>query len=318
MRNIFYRDKKDGTARVGGGRGGTLGLGLGGRRDGSDGCRCLESDDARAVCAPTAVEGFLDDDATQRLLKAAKSATFKSKDEAFATKDADYERLDVETRKYVREELWPRVDALMRKRCGFGEEDFITPYRVVVTEYSAGKAEFKRIERHADAGQMTFSVLLNDPREFQGGGTRFFGRVWHPENDTTTTLPENYALAPREAGTLVFHGGFVTHESVSVREGTRYLLIGFSAVNKECCASFDDRMDRLVFILVAAMFAAIFFCCDFNPGSSSSSKSHTPGGVTNVTAVGSIPPSGQASLIIKSISAPGAIASKRATRRTID
>lgn len=286
MRNIFYRDKEDGTARVGGGRGGTLGLGLGGRRDGSDGCRCLESDDARAVCAPTAVEGFLDDDATQRLLKAAKSATFKSKDEAFATKDADYERLDVETRKYVREELWPRVDALMRKRCGFGEEDFITPYRVVVTEYSAGKAEFKRIERHADAGQMTFSVLLNDPREFQGGGTRFFGRVWHPENDTTTTLPENYALAPREAGTLVFHGGFVTHESVSVREGTRYLLIGFSAVNKECCASFDDRMDRLVFILVAAMFAAIFFCCDFNPGSSSS-KSHTPGGVTNVTAVGS-------------------------------
>lgn len=276
MRNIFFKDEEE--ARIGGdGRrgGGTLGLGLGGRRDGSDGCRCLEANDARAVCAPTAVEGFLDEDATQRLLKAAKSVTFKSKDEAFATKDADYERLDVETRKYVREELWPRVDALMRKRCGFGEEDFITPYRVVVTEYSAGEAEFKRIERHVDAGQMTFSVLLNDPREFQGGGTRFFGRVWHPENDTTTTLSENYILAPREAGTLVFHGGFVTHESVPVREGTRYLLIGFSAVNKECCASFDDSMDRLVFVLVAAIFAAIFFCCDFNP---SSSKSHIGGG----------------------------------------
>lgn len=276
MRNIFYKDEEEGARS--GGRGGRLGLGLGGRRGGNDGCRCLESDDARAVCAPSAVEGFLDDDATQRLLKAAKSVTFKSKDEAFATKDVDYDRLDVETQKYVREELWPRVDALMRKRCGFGEEDFITPYRLVVTEYSAGEAEFKRIERHVDAGEMTFSVLLNDPREFQGGGTRFFGRVWHPENDTTTTLPENYILAPREAGTLVFHGGFVTHESVPVHEGTRYLLIGFSAVNKECCASFDDRMDRFVFVLVAAIFATIFFCCDFNP--SSSSKSHIGGGTS--------------------------------------
>lgn len=243
----------------------------------------MEATDARAVCAPTAVEDFLDDDATKRLLKAARRATFKSKDEAFATKDADYERLDAETRKYVREDLWPRVDALMRKRCGFGEEDFITPYRVVVTEYSAGEAEFKRIARHKDAGQMTFSVLLNDPREFQGGGTRFFGRAWHPENDTTTTLPENYILAPREAGTLVFHGGFVTHESVPVHEGARYLLIGFSAVNKECCASFDDRMGRLVFVLVAAIFAAIFFCCDFDQSSSKSLGGGT-GVATGITA----------------------------------
>ena len=234
-----------------------------GRGDGKT-CRCLEANDPRRFCAPELTEDFIDARRARSILDGAARATFRSKDEEYPTMDADFERMDSRTRAYVSEELWPSVDSLVRARCGFARDAFITPYRVVVSKYDATRTGIARIARHEDAGDATFSVLLNDPSEFVGGGTQFFGRAWHPENDTVANLPEDYVLAPRRAGALIFHGGRVTHESVHVTRGSRYLLIGFSSVNKECCYKFEDFMASFLALFVLLMFVAIFSCCKFD------------------------------------------------------
>ena len=209
-------------------------------------------------------EDFIDARRARSILDGAARATFRRKDERYPTMDADFERMDSRTRAYVSEELWPSVDSLVRARCGLARDAFITPYRVVVSKYDATRTGIARIARHEDAGDATFSVLLNDPSEFVGGGTQFFGRAWHPENDTVANLPEDYVLAPRRAGALIFHGGRVTHESVHVTRGSRYLLIGFSSVNKECCYKFEDFMASFLALFVLLMFVAIFSCCKFD------------------------------------------------------
>lgn len=236
-----------------------------GRGDGKT-CRCLEANDPRRFCAPELTEDFIDAQSARSILDAAKAAKFRSKDESYPTMDADFERMDSRTRAYVSEELWPSVDSLMRARCTFARDAFISPYRVVVSKYDATQTGVARITRHVDAGDVTFSVLLNDPSEFVGGGTQFFGRAWHPENDTVANLPEDYVLAPRRAGALIFHGGQVTHESVHVARGSLYLLIGFSSVNKECCYEFEDFMASFLVLFVLLMFVMIFSCCKFDEG----------------------------------------------------
>ena len=223
-------------------------------------CRCLEATDLRRLCAPKLTADFIDESRARSLLAAAKATAFRSKDEVYPTMDADFERMDTRTRAYLSQELWPAVDSLMRERCKFADDTFITPYRVVVSKYDPTKEGIARISRHEDAGDMTFSVLLNDPSEFVGGGTQFFGRAWHPENDTVSKLPDDYVLAPRKAGTLIFHGGQVTHESVKVTRGSRYILIGFIAVNRECCHAFDDNLGPLLLVFVLLIFLVIFTC----------------------------------------------------------
>ena len=65
---------------------------------------------------------------------------------------------------------------------------------------------------HRDNGLLTFSLLLNDPSDFEGGGTYFeqLGRVYRPSQ-----------------GVGVVHSALSRHAGFPITAGTRYVLVGF-------------------------------------------------------------------------------------------
>jgi len=64
---------------------------------------------------------------------------------------------------------------------------------------------------------LSFNVLLSDPRDFEGGGTRF------PPNAFT----DEEAVYTPERGQMLSHYGGVRHASVPCTGGLRYIMVGF-------------------------------------------------------------------------------------------
>jgi len=67
------------------------------------------------------------------------------------------------------------------------------------------------LEMHTDGSFLSFSVLLNDKNEFEGGGTYF-------DDGLTCSLDQ---------GDLSIHSSLIKHSGLPVTKGTRYLLVGF-------------------------------------------------------------------------------------------
>ena len=230
----------------------------GGRGDASR-CACARRDDLRRKCAPVLRESALPRAEAEALRAEADGVAggFVAKDEAYPTSDVDFERMSANARAMVSEKWWPIIVREIRERCGYSTDDYVSPYRVVVSRYGD---EVRKIYAHADAGDVTFTVLLNDPSEFEGGGTKFFGRVY--KDGWVRDVGDDATMSPRAPGGLVVHGGDVTHESIEVTRGTRYVLIGFSNVNRECCVDGDTMLNRLVMGLCFTMFALLACCWD--------------------------------------------------------
>jgi len=214
----------------------------------------------RSRCAPKVDEQFARDDDVAAVLASAKAGRWRVKNEAYPTVDVDFHDLNARARDIVHQKWWPTIRTAMKSYCQYDSEEFITPYRVVVSKYAGGTdTSVRSIDKHEDYGEMTFSILLNDPGEFEGGGTIFYDDAWDPKNDTIFALPaRGLTIAPKRPGTLIFHGGQVTHASIPVNSGIRYLLIGFSTVNKECCASLERARAAAFIGLCFALFACIF------------------------------------------------------------
>lgn len=70
----------------------------------------------------------------------------------------------------------------------------------------------KGLEAHTDGCILSFNIQLNNPNEFQGGGTRF------TELDTTIKL---------EQGQCLLHSAKILHQGMDVHQGTRIILVGF-------------------------------------------------------------------------------------------
>ena len=68
-------------------------------------------------------------------------------------------------------------------------------------------------------------MLLNQPRDFSGGGTRFH------EFDIGTLQPAN--------DVVIAHYGKIRHEGVAITRGKRYLLVGFIYARDDC-----EEMER--------------------------------------------------------------------------
>ena len=78
--------------------------------------------------------------------------------------------------------------------------------------YSALAGEQRELSMHTDGSIFSFNILLNDPTDFDGGGTYF----------------EPTAMTAREArGTAIGHSGQVRHSGLAITRGERYLLVGF-------------------------------------------------------------------------------------------
>lgn len=67
------------------------------------------------------------------------------------------------------------------------------------------------LEMHCDGSFLSFSILLNDKNEFEGGGTYF--------DDGLTSILDQ--------GDLLLHSSQIKHSGLPITKGTRYLLVGF-------------------------------------------------------------------------------------------
>lgn len=67
------------------------------------------------------------------------------------------------------------------------------------------------LELHHDGSFLSLNILLNDPSEFEGGGTYF--------NDGITVFSKQ--------GDLIVHSGKVKHSGLPISKGKRYVLVAF-------------------------------------------------------------------------------------------
>lgn len=82
-------------------------------------------------------------------------------------------------------------------------------------KYSAAAGEQAGLNLHTDGSLFSFNVLLNDPADFEGGGTHF---------EPTTSAP--HTCRPTR-GSAVAHSGHVEHAGLPITSGERYILVGF-------------------------------------------------------------------------------------------
>eukprot|EP00291_Cryptomonas_curvata_P021622 CAMPEP_0172172698 /NCGR_PEP_ID=MMETSP1050-20130122/12598_1 /TAXON_ID=233186 /ORGANISM="Cryptomonas curvata, Strain CCAP979/52" /LENGTH=548 /DNA_ID=CAMNT_0012844281 /DNA_START=61 /DNA_END=1703 /DNA_ORIENTATION=+ len=105
-----------------------------------------------------------------------------------------------------------RVKAAVGEEFGF-RPDEVEPVDVFVVKYS-GQGQ-RSLSVHRDGALLTFSLLLNRPEDFSGGGLYLerAGRVYRPAQ-----------------GVAVVHSGKVRHGGYPIDSGARYILVGFCLV----------------------------------------------------------------------------------------
>ena len=110
--------------------------------------------------------------------------------------------------------IFPTFAAAYRRSLQLPASAEVRPLDVFVVKYdAAGQTE---LAVHRDNGLLTFSLLLNEPADFEGGGTYFeaAGRVYRPSR-----------------GVGVLHSALVRHAGYPIRAGTRYVLVGFCGLS---------------------------------------------------------------------------------------
>jgi hypothetical protein len=85
---------------------------------------------------------------------------------------------------------------------------------------------------HRDLGYVSVNIMLNDPSEFQGGGTFFEQQLisWDETADTSEYLPDTLSpLKPLGAGHALAHYSSHRHAGAATFEGVRDVLVIFIA-----------------------------------------------------------------------------------------
>jgi hypothetical protein len=88
-----------------------------------------------------------------------------------------------------------------------------------------------RLELHRDGSILSFSLLLNSPRDFEGGGT-FYDALRDVE--PAGVLHRGGVIRPERAGEAVLHCGKILHGADVVTAGRRTVLVGFVDVAERC------------------------------------------------------------------------------------
>eukprot|EP00535_Pseudo-nitzschia_heimii_P004202 CAMPEP_0197186912 /NCGR_PEP_ID=MMETSP1423-20130617/14858_1 /TAXON_ID=476441 /ORGANISM="Pseudo-nitzschia heimii, Strain UNC1101" /LENGTH=421 /DNA_ID=CAMNT_0042638349 /DNA_START=49 /DNA_END=1314 /DNA_ORIENTATION=+ len=92
-----------------------------------------------------------------------------------------------------------------------------------------------RLELHRDGSIFSFSLLLNPPEEFHGGGTFYDAlRDIDPADYDHGILHAGGAIRPERAGDAVLHCGKILHGADVVTRGRRVVLVGFVDLSKRC------------------------------------------------------------------------------------
>lgn len=84
-----------------------------------------------------------------------------------------------------------------------------------------------RLEFHRDGSLLSFSLLLSDPSEFEGGGTIFDALRDLPAEDGSSILKAEGTIQPPKAGYATLHSGKLLHGGHVVTKGQRVIMVGF-------------------------------------------------------------------------------------------
>jgi predicted 2-oxoglutarate/Fe(II)-dependent dioxygenase YbiX len=81
-----------------------------------------------------------------------------------------------------------------------------------VIKYDASLGKASKLRTHKDNSDVSFILLINEPSDFEGGGTYFHG------------INKTIYLGQGEA--LIFNGQLV-HEAIPISAGKRFVISGF-------------------------------------------------------------------------------------------
>ena len=101
------------------------------------------------------------------------------------------------------------ITARVSASYGLDDKMVINVKDLFVVKYSADAQN--QLEMHCDGSFLSFSILLNDTSEFEGGGTYF-------DDGLTCRLNK---------GDMLLHSGQIKYSRLPVTKGKRYLLVGF-------------------------------------------------------------------------------------------
>ncbi|KAL7480868.1 hypothetical protein ACHAW6_006533 [Cyclotella cf. meneghiniana] len=113
---------------------------------------------------------------------------------------------------------------------------FCVSYEAGGSSFAAGdgggrkNAAADRLEFHRDGSLLSFTVLLNSPEEFRGGGT-VFDALRGVALESALVSPEGSVTPPRE-GYATLHCGKLLHGGHVVTSGRRIVLVGFVDVDE--------------------------------------------------------------------------------------
>jgi hypothetical protein len=107
---------------------------------------------------------------------------------------------------------------------------FVAHYQARDSEEDSPKV-MDRLEAHRDGSLLSFSLLLNSPDDFTGGGT-FYDALRDVEPDGV--LHAGGVIRPKKAGDVCLHSGKILHGADVVTSGSRTVLVGFIDVNERC------------------------------------------------------------------------------------
>lgn len=117
-----------------------------------------------------------------------------------------------------------------------------------IVRYDATKGQ-PSLRLHTDSSHVSFNILLND--DFEGGGTRFHNRHL-----------DTYADAHLTPGDVLINNANILHEGLATTNGTRYIFVGFTAV--ETFDPFTERDNDLS--LFASWFSLTWMQVRFKQG----------------------------------------------------
>ena len=237
---------------------------------------CVEDDNApsHARCAVTVLDDVVSVADADALVAAAEAHA--AKHGWTRTRHANYPTTDLPWGALpgtwaVLNETWTRMEADVRARCGIKSNDVLTPNDIFLVKYDASEGGQKGLRRHRDGSTFSFNMMLSNPGDYGGGGTRVWNatdtesregreRFWRavvtkdpgrfPGVNLTRgdRMPRNFVpnihmypedestLHVLEKGQMLVGGGANVHQGVPVTTGTRYIVAGFVGWNRHCCS----------------------------------------------------------------------------------
>ena len=213
----------------------------------------LADDDVRDVCGvyPSLLHKIhvlplLEQAETYRILQIASDYAEENQswDQQDTTRHVSYQTVDfaveesIEMSNYLRDiQFQDRIFELLSEKYDVVVDD-LSFLDLFCASYEASnkdthRATMDRLDFHRDGSLLSFTVLLSQPENFEGGGTIFDAlRDAADENDQRSILKVPGSIQPPQSGYATLHSGKLLHGGHVVTKGQRIVLVGFVDVDQ--------------------------------------------------------------------------------------